>query len=117
MEERERLARLDDLVVEGILEKTDEEALADVADADVDRLAMLFAQAKTADARSRLVRARTAVRQGVPPMPTGTGFQHAERPILATLAARGARGGTDADQAGIDDDLAELRSFLEGDED
>ncbi len=116
MGDKDQLARLDEVVIEEILQKTNEEMLADVPAVEIDRLASLFSQAKAAHGRARLKRAQVAVVRALPPEARGADFRRPDRKTITTIAARGARGDSGADQVGIDEDMEELRAQLEGEE-
>lgn len=129
MKEKERLDRLDDDLIETILAMTPEEAMEDITPEDLSAMRANISAANAMFGRRRLARAKVAAAaDAMRPRPKATA-----RSALAlaevrandaafnqklTLAARKGGPDYDADRAGIEDDLEELRQDEErGDHD
>ena len=112
MKDGDKLGCLDVIVLEGIMGETNEEALSGVGAEDLAAFASTLAQARKAHGRTRMDRAKAAVKTAaVSPRPGASGStsrRFVSGPM--TLAARGSRGGYEADQDGIEEDFAELEA-------
>lgn len=124
MNDKEKLALLDDLLFEEICGMTDEEVLAEVSPTEIADTRSIFEKARAAQRRARLARAQAAValdrsRPGLPSASRVRGAQvlgalrarDGQLDRRLTLAARNAGGDGDLDQAGIEEDLAELEAM------
>lgn len=124
MNDKDKLTLLDDLLFEEVCGMTDEEILAEVSPAEIAETRSIFEKARAAQRRARMARAQAAValersRPALPPASRARGAQvlgalrarDGQLDRKLTLAARNGGGDTDLDQAGIEEDLAELEAM------
>ena len=130
MDDKDKLARLDDLVLAEILSMPDDEILAGVEPAKLDALRQEVATARVKAGKSRMASAKASLALARA-RPTVVPLDPARRAAATrdartrdrtldqglTLAAR--NGGVDyeADRPGIEEDLAELEAWEEEDRD
>lgn len=124
MNDKEKLSRLDEMVVAEIMAKSDAEILGEVGSDEIAAVRADFERAKLAMAKSRLANAKAAVanarsRPGFAPRSNAQGAD-ALRSARSrdrgfdqklTLAARSGQSDYEADKPGIEEDLAELESW------
>jgi hypothetical protein len=116
MDDREKLRLLDDLVMEAILESSDAEALASLEPGDMQSIDEAVAMARRESPRRKMAQARAelAAQRARPrlagPARIAPGHPPTSRNAGLTLAARGGGADHDADQASLDEDLAELHA-------
>lgn len=124
MDDKEKLERLQDVVIEEFLAMSPEEVLARVTPEDLTSVKSNLATAIAKAGRARLAKAKlTAVADARRPRPVGSiSGANALRQARAkdadfdkklTLAARKGRASYEADQTGIEEDLDELRRWSE----
>lgn len=124
MDDKDKLALLDDLLFEEICGMTDEEVLAEVSPAEIADTRAIFDKARAAQRRARMARAQAAVAlDRSRPVLTAASRARGASVLGAirardgqldrklTLAARNAGGDVGLDQDGIEEDLAELEAL------
>lgn len=130
MNDKDKLAALDGLVLAEILAMTGDELRQAIADDEVEVFRRAFEAAETAAGKQRLALAKAdlaAYRSGakIVPMPSrgaGSGLSalrrhDAELDRKLTMAARNGKRDVEADAAGVDEDLAELEEWSKDGED
>ncbi len=116
MDDREKLRLLDDLFMEAILESSDAEALASLEPGDMYSIDEAVAMARRERPRRKMAQARAELAaQRARPRPAGPARVASGRSAIGehtglTLAARSGGTNHDADQASVDEDLAELHA-------
>jgi hypothetical protein len=127
MNDKDKLAHLDDLVIADILSMSESELRSAVSEADVEAIKAGFEKAKTLLGKGKLGRAKAAVasyqganvvvlRRGTPTADLGS-LRREDREFdkKLTLAARNGGADVEADADGIEEDLAELDAWKEED--
>ncbi|MEV5023485.1 hypothetical protein MRBLMA1_003368 [Sphingobium sp. LMA1-1-1.1] len=124
MDDKEKLERLQDVVVEEFLAMSPEEVMAFTTPEDLASIKSNLADAIAAAGRARLARAKAAAAKDArrPRLVGAAGGADALRQARAndadfdrklTLAARKGSASYEADQSGIEEDLDELRRWEE----
>jgi hypothetical protein len=124
MNDKKKLAALDELVIAEILATSDAEALAAVSEAEVAEVQARFAAAKIAVGKSRMAKAKAAVAIGrAQPRSLSAGSARGAASLRTlrandrafdqrlTMAARNGGADVEADREGIEEDLAELEAW------
>lgn len=126
MSSKERLRILDDLVIEEILSLSENEIANKTTDADIALTRVAFEKACTILGKTTLAEAKAAlalVAAGAKLTPgLGDGFHtkllrpsNMNQPTKLTMAARNQKADHAKDQAGIDEDVAELAAWASQD--
>jgi len=124
MDDKEKLERLQDVVIEEFLAMSPEEVMGFTTPEDLESIKSNLADAIAAAGRARLARARAAAEKDArrPRLVGAAGGADALRQARGsdadfdrklTLAARNGSASYEADQSGIEEDLDELRRWEE----